>query len=150
MPMEKTRFAIISDLFKLSKIIGRSLKLAESLASGKVEDEAGHKDISKNIRREMKPVPLLLSGVREYIAEHDDKDFIRAVMRADYSTAYQNCVKGKMRCVITLLSKAYFKDWKKYRTAAARSTGLTAESLAKYNVEKTFISRLRELLPMIR
>lgn len=79
-----------------------------------------------------------------------DKDFIRAVMHADYSTAYQNCVKGKMRCVITLLSKAYFKDWKEYRTAAARSTGLTAESLAKYNVEKTFISRLRELLPMIR
>ena len=28
-----------------------------------------------------------------------DKDFIRAVMRADYSTAYQNCVKGKMRCL---------------------------------------------------
>ena len=79
-----------------------------------------------------------------------DKDFIRTVMRADYSTTYQNCVKGKMRCVITLLSKAYFKDWKEYRTAAARSIGLTAESLAKYNVEKTFISRLKELLPMIK
>ena len=79
-----------------------------------------------------------------------DKDFIRAVMRADYSTAYQNCVKGKMRCVITLLSKAYFKDWKEYRTAAARSIGLTAESLAKYNVEKPFVSRLKELLPMIK
>mgnify|MGYP000027049652 FL=1 len=388
--MEKTRFAIISALFRLSKIIGRSLKLAESLASGKVEDEAGDKDICKNIRREMKTVPALLNEVREYIAEHDDKelahqfvrlhgdakrlhdlcsaylqdlgkealyagivytsievigqyffpdgneqgkvrsmtrieatdcidtirtairkctaetdvskgkeyigeeayalladidkdkieavkeyitnandkdlarlftedfakavhlsmvfqdgntktqlagirvfhivltmgyvrrnilhedttkteaktiptpmadftaadtaqggtfsttaqvpvlrlyqflttftvqsgpdkgkpvldgnavsdkDFIRAVMRADYSTAYQNCVKGKMRCVITLLSKAYFKEWKEYRTAAARSTGLTAESLAKYNVEKTFISRLKELLPMIK
>ena len=388
--MEKTRFAIISALFRLSSIVGRSLKLAESLASGKVEDEAGHKDICKNIRREMKTVPALLNEVREYIAEHDDKelahqfvrlhkdarrlhdlcsahqpelskeafyagivytsievigqyffpdgneqgkvrsmtrieatdcidtirtairkctaetgvnkgkeymgeeayalladmdkdkieavkeyitnandkdlarlftedfakavyfsmvfqdgntktqlvgikmfhialamgyvkrnilhedateseaktipipmagftatdtvqggafnttaqvpvlrlyqflttftvqsgpdkgkpvldgnavsdkDFIRAVMRADYSTAYQNCVKGKMRCVITLLSKAYFKDWKEYRTAAARSTGLTAESLAKYNVEKPFVSRLKELLPMIR
>ncbi len=388
--MEKTRFAIISALFRLSKIIGRSLKLAESLASGKVEDEAGNKDICKNIRREMKIVPALLNEVREYIAEHDDKelahqfvrlhgdakrlhelcsaylqdlgkealyagivytsievigqyffpdgneqgkvrpmtrieatdcidairtairkctaktdvnkgkeyigeeayalladmdkdkieavkeyitnandkdlaglltedfakavhlsmvfqdgntktqlvgikmfhialamgyvkrnilhedateseaktiptpmagftatdtvqggafnttaqvpvlrlyqflttftvqsgpdkgkpvldgnsvsdkDFIRAVMRADYSTAYQNCVKGKMRCVITLLSKAYFKDWKEYRTTAARSIGLTAESLAKYNVEKTFISRLKELLPMIK
>ncbi len=388
--MEKTRFAIISALFRLSKIIGRSLKLAESLASGKVEDEAGNKDICKNIRREMKTVPALLNEVREYIAEHDDKelahqfvwlhgdakrlhdlcsaylqdlgkealyagivytsievigqyffpdgneqrkvrsmtrieatdcidtirtairkctaetdvnkgkeyigeeayalladmdkeiieavkeyitnandkdlarlftedfakavhlsmvfqdgntktqlagikmfhialsmgyvkrnilhedatesevktistpmagfaatdtvqggafsttaqvpvlrlyqllttftvqsgpdkgkpvldgnavsdkDFIRAVMRADYSTAYQNCVKGKMRCVITLLSKAYFKDWKEYRTAAARSIGLTAESLAKYNVEKPFVSRLKELLPMIR
>ena len=79
-----------------------------------------------------------------------DKDFIRAVMRADYSTAYQNCVKGKMRCVITLLSKAYFKDWREYRMAAARSIGLTAESLAKYIVEKAFISRLKELLPMIK
>ncbi len=388
--MEKTRFAIISALFRLSKIIGRSLKLAESLASGRVEDEAGNKDICKNIRREMKTVPALLNEVREYIAEHDDKelahqfvrlhgdakrlndlcsaylqdlgkealyagivytsievigqyffpdgneqgkvrpmtrieatdcidtirtairkctaetdankgkeyigeetyalladmdkdkieavkeyitnandkdlarlftedfakavhlsmvfqggntktqlagikmfhitlsmgyvkrnilhenatesevktiptqmagftatdtvqgrafnttaqvpvlrlyqflttftvqsgpdkgkpvldgnavsdkDFIRAVMRADYSTAYQNCVKGKMRCVITLLSKAYFKDWKEYRTAAARSIGLTAESLAKYNVEKPFVSRLKELLPMIK
>lgn len=388
--MEKTRFAIISALFRLSKIIGRSLKMAESLASGKVEDEAGNKDICKNIRREMKTVPTLLNEVREYIAEHDDKelahqfvrlhgdakrlhglcsaylqdlgkealyagivytsievigqyffpdgneqrkvrpmtrievtdcidtirtairkctaetgvnkgkeyigeeayalladmdkdkieavkeyitnandkdlarlftedfakavyfsmvfqdgntktqlvgikmfhialtmgyvkrnilhedateseaktiptpmagftatdtvqggafnttaqvpvlrlyqflttftvqsgpdkgkpvldgnavsdkDFIRAVMRADYSTAYQKCVKGKMRCVITLLSKAYFKDWKEYRTTAARSIGLTAESLAKYNVEKPFISRLKELLPMIK
>ena len=388
--MEKTRFAIISALFRLSKIIGRSLKLAESLASGRVEDVAGNKDICKNIRREMKTVPALLNEVREYIAEHDDKelahqfvrlhgdakrlhglcsaylqdlgkealyagivytsievigqyffpdgneqekvrpmtrieatdcidtirtairkctaetdankgkeyigeetyalladmdkdkieavkeyitnandkdlarlftedfakavhfsmvfqdgntktqlvgikmfhialamgyvkrnilhedateseaktiptpmagftatdtvqggafnttaqvpvlrlyqflttftvqsgpdkgkpvldgnsvsdkDFIRAVMRADYFTAYQKCVKGKMRCVITLLSKAYFKDWKEYRTTAARSIGLTAESLAKYNVEKTFISRLKELLPMIK
>lgn len=388
--MEKTRFAIISALFRLSKIIGRSLKMAESLASGKVEDEAGNKDICKNIRREMKTVPTLLNEVREYIAEHDDKelahqfvrlhgdakrlhglcsaylqdlgkealyagivytsievigqyffpdgneqrkvrpmtrievtdcidtirtairkctaetgvnkgkeyigeeayalladmdkdkieavkeyitnandkdlarlftedfakavyfsmvfqdgntktqlvgikmfhialamgyvkrnilhedateseaktiptpmagftatdtvqggafkttaqvpvlrlyqflttftvqsgpdkgkpvldgnavsdkDLIRAVMRADYSTAYQKCVKGKMRCVITLLSKAYFKDWKEYRTTAARSIGLTAESLAKYNVEKPFISRLKELLPMIK
>ena len=388
--MEKTRFAIISALFRLSKIIGRSLKMAESLASGKVEDEAGNKDICKNIRREMKTVPTLLNEIREYIAEHDDKelahqfvrlhgdakrlhglcsaylqdlgkealyagivytsievigqyffpdgneqrkvrpmtrievtdcidtirtairkctaetgvnkgkeyigeeayalladmdkdkieavkeyitnandkdlarlftedfakavyfsmvfqdgntktqlvgikmfhialamgyvkrnilhedateseaktipipmagftatdtvqggafnttaqvpvlrlyqflttftvqsgpdkgkpvldgnavsdkDFIRAVMRADYSTAYQKCVKGKMRCVITLLSKAYFKDWKEYRTTAARSIGHTAESLAKYNVEKPFISRLKELLPMIK
>ena len=79
-----------------------------------------------------------------------DEDFIHAVMRADYSTAYQNCVKGKMRCVITLLSKAYFKDWKAYRTTAALSMGLTPENLAKYNVEKTFINKLKELLPMIK
>lgn len=79
-----------------------------------------------------------------------DKDFIHAVMRADYSTAYRCCVKGKMRCVITLLSKAYFKDWKAYRTTAALSMGLTPENLAKYNVEKQFISKLKELLPMIK
>lgn len=79
-----------------------------------------------------------------------DKDFTHAVMRADYSTIYGNCVKGKMRCVATLLSKAYFKDWKGYREAAVRSMGLTPESLAKYNVEKTFITKLKELLPMIK
>lgn len=79
-----------------------------------------------------------------------DKDFTHAVMRADYSTIYGSCVKGKMRCVATLISKAYFKDWKGYRTAAARSMCLTPESLAKYNVEKTFITKLKELLPMIK
>ena len=79
-----------------------------------------------------------------------NKDFIHAVMRADYSKIYGNCVRGKMRCVATLLSKAYFKDWKGYRSAAACSMGLTPESLAKYNVEKTFITKLKELLPMIK
>ena len=79
-----------------------------------------------------------------------DRDFLRAVMRADYSTIYGSCVKGKMRCVVILLSKAYFKDWKGYRASAARSMGLTPESLAKYNVEKTFIAKLKELLPMIK
>lgn len=79
-----------------------------------------------------------------------DKDFIHAVMRADYSKIYGNCVRGKMRCVATLLSKAYFKDWKGYRSAAACSMGLTPESLAKYNVEKTFITKFKELLPMIK
>ncbi len=79
-----------------------------------------------------------------------DRDFLRAVMRADYSTIYGSCVKGKMRCVVILLSKAYFKDWKGYREVAAHSMGLTPESLAKYNVEKTFIAKLKELLPMIK
>ena len=79
-----------------------------------------------------------------------DKYFIHAFMRADYSKIYGNCVRGKMRCVATLLSKAYFKDWKGYRSAAACSMGLTPESLAKYNVEKTFITKLKELLPMIK
>lgn len=79
-----------------------------------------------------------------------DKYFIHAVMRADYSKIYGSCVRGKMRCVATLLSKAYFKDWKGYRSAAACSMGLTPESLAKYNVEKTFITKLKELFPMIK
>lgn len=79
-----------------------------------------------------------------------DKDFIRSVMRADYSMIYANGVKGKLRCVITLVSRAYFKDWKEYRKTAANSIGLTVEGLAKYNVEKTFIVKLKELMPMIK
>lgn len=71
-------------------------------------------------------------------------------MRADYSMVYANCVKGKMRCVVILLSKAYFKDWKGYRATAACSMGLAPESLAKYNVEKPFTEKLKELLPMIK
>lgn len=79
-----------------------------------------------------------------------DKDFIRSVMRADYSMIYPNSVKGKLRCVVTLVSRAYFKDWKEYRKTAANSIGLTVESLAKYNVEKAFIAKLKELMPMIK
>lgn len=79
-----------------------------------------------------------------------DKDFIRSVMRADYSMIYANSVKGKLRCVITLVSRAYFKDWKEYRKTAARSIGLTVENLAKYNVERAFIAKLKELMPMIK
>ena len=79
-----------------------------------------------------------------------DKDFIRSVMCADYSKIYPNGVKGKLRCVITLVSRAYFKDWKEYRKTAANSMGITVENLAKYNVEKTFISKLKELMPMIK
>lgn len=79
-----------------------------------------------------------------------DKDFIRSVMRADYSKIYSNGVKGKLRCVITLVSRAYFKDWKEYRKTAAGSIGITVENLAKYNVEKVFINKLKELMPMIK
>ena len=79
-----------------------------------------------------------------------DKDFIRSVMRADYSMIYVNGVKGKLRCIVTLISRAYFKDWKEYRKTAARSIGLTVESLAKYNVERAFIAKLKELMPMIK
>lgn len=79
-----------------------------------------------------------------------DKDFIRSVMRADYSMIYPNSMKGKLRCVVTLVSRAYFKDWKEYRKTAANSIGLTVESLAKYNVEKAFIAKLKELMPMIK
>ena len=79
-----------------------------------------------------------------------DADFTRAVVHSDYLLIYNHSVKGKMRCVITLLSKAYFKEWKKYRENAATSIGLSITSLTKYNVDKTFISQLKEQLPMIK
>ena len=79
-----------------------------------------------------------------------DNDFIRSVMRADYSMIYANGVKGKLRCIVTLISRAYFKDWKEYRKTAAESIGLTVESLAKYNVERAFIAKLKKLMPMIK
>ena len=73
--MEKSRFDIISDLFKLSNVISESLKLAESLAgksSGSGETDC--KEICRNIRYSLKPLPFLLSGIREYITEHEDKE----------------------------------------------------------------------------
>ncbi len=49
--MEKSRFDIISDLFKLSNVISGSLKLAESLADkSSGSDETDCKDICRNIR----------------------------------------------------------------------------------------------------
>ena len=76
--MKKSRFDIISDLFKLSNVISDTLKLAESLAgksSGSVEADC--KDICRNIRYSLKPLPFLLDGIREYIAEHEDKELAR-------------------------------------------------------------------------
>ena len=76
--MEKSRFDIISDLFKLSNVISESLKLAESLvgkSSGSGETDC--KDICRNIRYSLKPLPFLLAGIREYVTEHEDKDLAR-------------------------------------------------------------------------
>lgn len=76
--MEKSRFDIISDLFKLSNVISGSLKLAESLADkSSGSDETDCKDICRNIRYSLKPLPFLLAGIREYVTEHEDKDLAR-------------------------------------------------------------------------
>ena len=76
--MEISRFDAISDLFKLANIISDSLKLAESLADT-ASDSAGTdcKDICRNIRYDLKTMPFLLDGIREYIAEHEDKELAR-------------------------------------------------------------------------
>ena len=76
--MEKSRFDIISDLFKLSNVISESLKLAEPLydkSSG--SDETDCKDICRNVRYSLKPLPFLLAGIREYVTEHEDKELAR-------------------------------------------------------------------------
>lgn len=76
--MEKSRFDIISDLFKLSNVISGSLKLAESLADkSSGSDETDCKDICRNIRYSLKPLPFLLAGIREYVTEYEDKDLAR-------------------------------------------------------------------------
>lgn len=72
--MEKSRFDAISDLFKLSNIISDSLKLAESLAGRSFDNgETDNKEICRNIKYGLKTLPFLLDGIREYIAEHEDK-----------------------------------------------------------------------------
>lgn len=76
--MEKSRFDAISDLFRLSNIISDSLKLAESLAgraSGSGETDC--KDICRNIKYDLNTMPFLLDSIREYIAEHEDKELAR-------------------------------------------------------------------------
>ena len=76
--MEKSRFDIISDLFKLSNVISESLKFAEPLADkSSGSDETDCKDICRNVRYSLKPLPFLLAGIREYIAEHEDKELAR-------------------------------------------------------------------------
>lgn len=76
--MEKSRFDIISDLFKLSNVISESLKLAESLASkSSCSGETDCKDICRHIRYSLKPLPFLLGGIREYVTEHEDKELTR-------------------------------------------------------------------------
>lgn len=73
--MKKSRFDIISDLFKLSNVISGSLKLAESLADkSSGSDETDCKDICRNIRYNLKPLSFLLAGIREYVTEHEDKE----------------------------------------------------------------------------
>lgn len=72
--MEKSRFDIISDLFKLSHMVGDSLKRMESLA----DNGSGNKiEICRNIKYSLKTMPFLLDSIREYIAEHEDRELAR-------------------------------------------------------------------------
>jgi len=72
--MEKSRFDIINDLFKLSHMVSDSLKLMESLAD---KDSGNQMEICRNIKYSLKTMPFLLDGIREYIAEHEDKELAR-------------------------------------------------------------------------
>ncbi len=65
--MEKSRFDIISDLFKLSHMISDNLKLVESLADNGSETKM---EICRNIKNNLKTMPILLDSIRKYISEH--------------------------------------------------------------------------------
>ena len=92
--MEKTRFAIISDLLQLSHGIRASLKVADGLACGGNKDETVHKDAYREIKRNLKAVPLCLPGIRDYIAEHDDRDLARqfVALQDDTKRLHDFCV----------------------------------------------------------
>lgn len=129
--MEKSRFDIISDLFKLSNVISESLKLAESLvgkSSGSGETDC--KDICRNIRYSLKPLPFLLAGIREYITEHEDKELARKFVELHDDTKrlhgicskYADLNKAAFRTGVAYLSmeviRQYFfpeKNRSKYR-----------------------------------
>ncbi|MFR5942354.1 MAG: hypothetical protein ACLUIE_10745 [Parabacteroides merdae] len=104
--MEKSRFDIISDLFKLSNVISGSLKLAESLADkSSGSDETDCKDICRNIRYSLKPLPFLLAGIREYVTEHEDKDLARKFVGLHDDTKRLHGICSKY----TDLNKAAFR-----------------------------------------
>ena len=92
--MEKTRFAIISDLLQLSHGIHASLEVADGLACDGNKDEAVRKEAYREIKRNLKAVPLCLSGIREYIAEHDDRDLARqfVALQDDTKRLHDFCV----------------------------------------------------------
>ena len=55
-------------------MVSDSLKLMESLAD---KDSGNQMEICRNIKYSLKTMPFLLDGIREYIAEHEDKELAR-------------------------------------------------------------------------
>ena len=105
--MEKSRFDIISDLFKLSHMVGDSLKRMESLA----DNGSGNKiEICRNIKYSLKTMPFLLDSIREYIAEHEDRELARKFVElyADTKRLHELCSKH------TDLNKAAFRTGMAY------------------------------------
>ena len=90
--MEKSRFDIISDLFKLSHMISDNLKLVESLADNGCETKM---EICRNIKYNLKTMPILLDSIRKYIAEHEDKELARKFvgLYADTKRLHDLCSK---------------------------------------------------------
>ena len=90
--MEKSRFDIISDLFKLSHMISDNLKLVESLADNGSETKM---EICRNIKYNLKTMPILLDSIRKYIAEHEDKELARKFvgLYADTKRLHDLCSK---------------------------------------------------------
>ena len=118
--MEKSRFDIIGDLFKLSNVISESLKLAESLSdksSGNGETDC--KDICRNVRYSLKPLPSLLAGIREYVTEHEDKELARKFVELHDNTKrlhgicskYADLNKAAFRTGVAYLSMEVIRQY---------------------------------------
>ena len=92
--MEKTKFAIISDLLQFSHGIRASLKVADRLIHDEWKDEAMRKEACREVKRNLKVVPPYLSGIRDYIAEHDDRDLARqfVALRNDTKRLHALCL----------------------------------------------------------
>lgn len=65
---------VICDLFKLSHMVSDSLKRLESLADNGSDNKM---EIYRNFKYSLKTMPFLLDSIKEYIAEHEDKELAR-------------------------------------------------------------------------
>ena len=142
--MEKSRFNAINDLFKLSNIISASLKLAESLAERRSEcDGTDCKEICRNIRYSLNTLPFLLDGIREYIAEHEDKELARKFIGLhddtkrlhDICSKFKDLNKAAFRTGVAYLSMEvimqYFFPGKELAEALSKDTDTTSKPMAR-------------------
>ena len=142
--MKKSRFDIISDLFKLSNVISGSLKLAESLADkSSGSDETDCKDICRNIRYNLKPLSFLLAGIREYVTEHEDKELARKFVELHDDTKrlhgicskYADLNKAAFRTGVAYLSmeviSQYFFPEKEQEQVSPEGSDISPKSMTR-------------------
>ena len=153
--MKKSRFDIISDLFKLSNVISGSLKLAESLADkSSGSDETDCKDICRNIRYNLKPLSFLLAGIREYVTEHEDKELARKFVELHDDTKrlhgicskYADLNKAAFRTGVAYLSmeviSQYFFPEKEQEQVSPEGSDISPKSMTRTGPVRLIINQL--------